>query len=730
MTQDIQSINELKSYTEYNVSTPTSVFTIGFQYEYNVDHVNVYVDGVEATAAGYTIQHDSHGTINLTPAVPSGVVRVYRETDIDSSAHTFSAGAKFTAGNMDENFQQIRHSQQEVRDGFNKLSTDTYAIIDTLQEVGQAAQDAADAAEQAAQTANDAAAQVNDKVSYQDLDTVVDNAITATSHNNIGGRDTSGAHPAGAISYGASSVGDFLDAQQDINDNQNLINNYIVYAEKYGSSLNEAMSAINTEFVGKRVRIYVPSDFPVTGTVNINIDCDLDWTSLQVQNDIDTIFNPIENWSGTASKCDIFVNNHSCRLGWNMKKPLGYITLDQISFYDVGNQANNTSAEFWTAFYLSTINIKKIDLYSPTVINSWVKPNAVVGDAAGVNRNILIEGVWNGTGFVSDINIYDHKTINLLPYEDSDALTINTSNSSIDGAVYNIDIYNGSAIEVGKRLYKLMLFKPSNGVRLHGTHVGIGAGDYAYSAIDCYGKGVIDANGTLIAKNFMITINATEGNTFNGAGFNIHAEVNDANIAGNNFRIIGMTGAANTTQMTLNSVVGSGGAEAFGLGGVGAKLHINKLEYKAWMRVASNAGDLRINENIITYEDAPVGAQGVTATSYFYQLGKTAVIKNIRFKATTAATSSYLLQALGSTAIEVENVVVENGISSSIIRAVTANNVKLRKMKAVGLNSPIVRLETNCSNVLLDRCTKTGSVLYYDVGNTSTNIVELNTLTF
>lgn len=186
-----QSINELKSYTEYNVSTPTSVFTIGFQYEYNVDHVNVYVDGVEATAAGYTVQHDSQGTVTLTPAVPAGVVRLVRETNIDTSAHTFSAGAKFTAGNMDENFTQIRHSQQEVRDGFKKLSDDTYKIIDTLQDVGQAAQDAADAAEQATQTANDAAAQVNDKVSYEDFNNKPHNAMLA--------RDAASAHPTSSI---------------------------------------------------------------------------------------------------------------------------------------------------------------------------------------------------------------------------------------------------------------------------------------------------------------------------------------------------------------------------------------------------------------------------------------------------------------------------------------------------------------------------------------------------
>ena len=136
MVQSPQFINELKSYTEYNVNTPTSVFTIGFQYEYNVDVVNVYVDGVEATAAGYDIQHDSHGTITLEPAVPSGVVRLARETNIDTSAHTFSAGAKFTAGTMDDNFQQLRHAQQEVRDEtvrtaeqFTTLSTNSTAAL-------------------------------------------------------------------------------------------------------------------------------------------------------------------------------------------------------------------------------------------------------------------------------------------------------------------------------------------------------------------------------------------------------------------------------------------------------------------------------------------------------------------------------------------------------------------------------------------------------------------------
>ena len=154
-----QSINELKSYTEYNVSTPTSVFTIGFQYKYNVDQVNVYVDGVEATAAGYTVQHDSHGTISLTPAVPAGVVRLARETDIDTSAHTFSAVAKFTAGNMDENFKQIRHAQQEVRDVVIRTASE-FSTLDAN----------ATAALQAATTAVNTANSIDAKATQAQLD--------------------------------------------------------------------------------------------------------------------------------------------------------------------------------------------------------------------------------------------------------------------------------------------------------------------------------------------------------------------------------------------------------------------------------------------------------------------------------------------------------------------------------------------------------------------------------
>lgn len=154
-------MNELKSYTEYAVSTPTVDFVIGFDFNYGEDAVNVTVDDVPATEAGYTVVYLNETTIRLSPSVPSGVVRLQRETDIDQSDHAYRAGAKFIAQTMDENFEQLRHSQQEVRDGFGKLKDDTYALIDGLDEAIGLAQDAAHDAQDAAVIAQDAADTVN-----------------------------------------------------------------------------------------------------------------------------------------------------------------------------------------------------------------------------------------------------------------------------------------------------------------------------------------------------------------------------------------------------------------------------------------------------------------------------------------------------------------------------------------------------------------------------------------
>lgn len=125
-------MNELKSYTEYAVSTPTADFVIGFDFNYGEDAVNVTVDDVPATTAGYTVVYLNETTIRLSPSVPSGVVRLQRETDIDQTDNTYRAGAKFIAQTMDENFKQIRHSQQEVNDNLSSLEGRTSARLDTF----------------------------------------------------------------------------------------------------------------------------------------------------------------------------------------------------------------------------------------------------------------------------------------------------------------------------------------------------------------------------------------------------------------------------------------------------------------------------------------------------------------------------------------------------------------------------------------------------------------------
>ena len=114
------SINNKRSYTEYTVTTATTDFVIGFD-EYDdgtKDTIVVTVNGDLAESQGYAVIRKNAQVLTITPAVQSGTVRLTRETDIDEPFHKFTAGALFSAKSVDENFQQVRHSQQEVRDAF------------------------------------------------------------------------------------------------------------------------------------------------------------------------------------------------------------------------------------------------------------------------------------------------------------------------------------------------------------------------------------------------------------------------------------------------------------------------------------------------------------------------------------------------------------------------------------------------------------------------------------
>lgn len=164
-----KEMNLKQASVEYKVTQPTENFAIPFEFVEAEQNLRVRLNGTDIEDLGYSFLVTNNITVQVTPAIPDGTLRISRETNIDENLYKFTAGALFEARTMDKNFEQIRHSQQEVRDSFGKLADDTYAIIDTLQDVGQAAQDAADAAEQAAQAANDAAAQANDKVSQAEI---------------------------------------------------------------------------------------------------------------------------------------------------------------------------------------------------------------------------------------------------------------------------------------------------------------------------------------------------------------------------------------------------------------------------------------------------------------------------------------------------------------------------------------------------------------------------------
>lgn len=190
------SINEDTSFIEYPVDQPTQDFVTNFDtIGGTTDVVLVTVDGVltDTPESSYTVQQINHTTWRVTPEVPAdSVVRLYRVTDIDEMMHVFTAGAKFIARNVDNNFKQIRHAQQEVRDAFDFLESNTLGVVE------------------AAKAATDRANNVADEV-----EGLLDRELT---HNDLRSRDVGGAHPASAI----------LDAsgkdQQEINDEQKQIN--------------------------------------------------------------------------------------------------------------------------------------------------------------------------------------------------------------------------------------------------------------------------------------------------------------------------------------------------------------------------------------------------------------------------------------------------------------------------------------------------------------------------
>ncbi|WKV23613.1 tail spike protein [Acinetobacter phage vB_Ab-P-7] len=158
-------MNILRSFTETVVTTPTDTFPISFEYDEKYDAVHVFLDDVAVEDLGYIVSQVNAVTLKIEPAIPSGTVRIERETDIDKMQYIFDAGALFIDQNVDADFRQIVHSQQEVRDGFIKLRGDVLPLVHGLQEALQQAQEASEAAQEAADAAQEAAQLVQSAIS-------------------------------------------------------------------------------------------------------------------------------------------------------------------------------------------------------------------------------------------------------------------------------------------------------------------------------------------------------------------------------------------------------------------------------------------------------------------------------------------------------------------------------------------------------------------------------------
>ena len=113
--------NQQNSYTgSQGTGTNNADFSFTFP-SFTTSEVKVEVDNVVKTlTTHYTVENyntTSGGTVRFTTNnIPTGTtpVRIFRQTDVDASKATFTAGSSLKAGELNANFKQVRHALQEA----------------------------------------------------------------------------------------------------------------------------------------------------------------------------------------------------------------------------------------------------------------------------------------------------------------------------------------------------------------------------------------------------------------------------------------------------------------------------------------------------------------------------------------------------------------------------------------------------------------------------------------
>ena len=120
--------NQQNSYTgSQGTGNNNADFAFTFP-SFTTGEVKVEVDNVVKTlTTHYTVENyntTSGGTVRFTAGnIPTGTtpVRVFRQTDVDNPKATFTAGSSLKAGEINDNFKQVRHALQEA---IGALATD------------------------------------------------------------------------------------------------------------------------------------------------------------------------------------------------------------------------------------------------------------------------------------------------------------------------------------------------------------------------------------------------------------------------------------------------------------------------------------------------------------------------------------------------------------------------------------------------------------------------------
>ena len=113
--------NQQNSYTgSQGTGTNNADFAFTFP-SFTTGEVKVEVDNVVKTlTTHYTVEDyntTSGGKVRFTTNnIPSGTtpVRIFRQTDVDTAKATFTAGSSLKAGEINDNFKQVRHALQEA----------------------------------------------------------------------------------------------------------------------------------------------------------------------------------------------------------------------------------------------------------------------------------------------------------------------------------------------------------------------------------------------------------------------------------------------------------------------------------------------------------------------------------------------------------------------------------------------------------------------------------------